>query len=88
MSADVTERSEAGAARRLGAGIGGVFVRTVGFLKAAKAELSKVTWPTRDELLKATRMILILSVVLGFLIGWMDLLLQKILVDGVAALAR
>jgi preprotein translocase SecE subunit len=47
-----------------------------------------VTWPTRDELIKATRMILILSVVLGMLIGLLDLILQKILVDGVALLAR
>ena len=28
-------------------------------------ELRKVTWPTRDELVKATRMIVILSIVLG-----------------------
>ena len=86
MSPDVTERSEAGAARRLGAGIGGVLVRTVGFLKAAKAELSKVTWPTRDELLKATRMILILAVSLGFIIGMLDLLLNLVLVEWLARL--
>ena len=86
MSTDVTERSEAGAARRLGAGIGGVFVRAVEFLKAAKAELSKVTWPTRDELLKATRMILILAVSLGFIIGMLDLFLNLVLVEWLARL--
>ena len=88
MTQDVTERTEAGAPTRVGAAVGGFFARTTGFLRAAWAELSKVTWPTREELVKATRMILILSVALGLLIGWMDLLLQKILVDGVAALAR
>lgn len=58
------------------------------FLEAVRAEMRKVTWPTRDELIKATRMIVILSLVLGLTIGLLDWMLQKILVDGVAALAR
>jgi len=58
------------------------------FLRAARAEMSKVTWPSRDELVKATRMIVIMSIILGLAIGWMDLLLNLILVDGVAALTR
>jgi preprotein translocase subunit SecE len=70
------------------AGIGSWFRRTVEFFRATRAEMDKVTWPTREELYKATRMILVLSIILGLLIGWMDLLLQKILVDGVALLAR
>jgi preprotein translocase subunit SecE len=37
---------------------------------------------------KATRMIVVLSLVLGVAIGIMDVVLQKILVDGVARLAR
>ena len=55
---------------------------------AVRAEMKKVSWPSTDELKKATRMILIMSVALGLLIGWLDLLLQLILVDGVARLAR
>jgi preprotein translocase SecE subunit len=58
-----------------------------GFLSAVQAELKKVSWPTRPELIKATRMILILSLALGVAIGLLDLLLQLILVRGVAALA-
>ena len=61
---------------------------TIGFLRATRAELLKVTWPSRDELTKATRMILILSIVLGVAIGWMDKLLNLVLVQGVAALTR
>ncbi|MEO8636133.1 MAG: preprotein translocase subunit SecE [Gemmatimonadales bacterium] len=61
---------------------------TIGFLRATKLELQKVTWPTRDELSKATRMIVVLSILLGLAIGWMDLLLNLVLVDGVAALSR
>jgi preprotein translocase subunit SecE len=58
------------------------------FLTAVRAELRKVTWPSRPELMKATRMIIILSIVLGVAIGLLDWVLQMILVDGVAALAR
>lgn len=58
------------------------------FLRAVRAELGKVTWPSRDELIKATRMIVVMSIILGLAIGWMDLLLNLILVDGVAALSR
>jgi preprotein translocase SecE subunit len=50
--------------------------------------MRKVTWPTRDELIKATRMIVVLSIILGFLIGLMDWLLQLIFVQGIARLAR
>ena len=71
-----------------GGGVGGWIRRAGGFLTNVRTELKKVSWPSRDELVKATRMILIMSVVLGLLIGWMDLLLQLILVDGIARLAR
>lgn len=61
---------------------------TVGFLRSVRSELAKVTWPTKDELLNATRMIVVMSVILGLAIGWLDWLLNLILVDGVAALTR
>ena len=61
---------------------------TRGFLLGVREEMRKVTWPTREELAKATRMIIILSIVLGFTIGLLDYVLQAILVNGVARLAR
>jgi preprotein translocase SecE subunit len=66
----------------------GWFQRSAGFLSAVQDELRKVTWPTRPELVKATRMIIVLSILLGLTIGLMDYLLQLILVEGVARLAR
>jgi preprotein translocase subunit SecE len=62
--------------------------RTRDFLTGVREELRKVTWPTRDELIKATRMIVVLSIILGVVIGLMDWLLQLIFVDGIARLAR
>ena len=66
----------------------GFFHRTAGFLVAVREELRKVTWPTREELIKATRMIIVLSILLGITIGLMDWVLQLILVEGIARIAR
>ncbi len=60
----------------------------VEFVREAYAELHKVTWPTMPELKRATISIVVLSVVLGLAIGWLDKLLSLILVDGVARLTR
>lgn len=80
MTTEVAAPRSSGPARWVGG--------TLEFFRAVQAELKKVTWPSKDELLKATRMIIILSVVLGLAIGWMDWLLNMVLVNGVAALVR
>ena len=59
-----------------------------GFLSHVQAEMKKVTWPSRAELIKATRMVVILALVLGVTIGLVDFVLQLILVRGVAAIAQ
>ena len=58
------------------------------FLVSVRQEMGKVSWPTQDELIKATRMVVIFYLVVGMVLGVVDLLLTKILLDGVAALAR
>lgn len=58
------------------------------FLVAVRAELGKVTWPTRDELVKATRMVVVFALVLGVVIGLLDWLLNLILVTGIARLVQ
>ena len=64
------------------------FQRGSRFLVAVREEMGRVTWPSKPELIKATRMIVVFSIVLGIAIGLMDLLLQVVLVDMVAKLAR
>ena len=44
-------------------------VKVANFYQEVVAEMRKVTWPTRDELVKATRMIVVLSVVLGLAVS-------------------
>jgi preprotein translocase SecE subunit len=58
------------------------------FVLESYAELHKMTWPTMPELKRATIAIVILAVVLGLAIGWLDKLLSLLLVDGVARLTR
>jgi preprotein translocase SecE subunit len=58
------------------------------FLVAVRMELGKVSWPTQEELVKATKMVVILSAIIGVVLGLLDLLLTTILLNGVAALAR
>ncbi|MEE8060650.1 MAG: preprotein translocase subunit SecE [Gemmatimonadales bacterium] len=69
-------------------GLVGHLQRTMQFLVAVNLELKKITWPTRTELIETTKRITILAIAIGVLIGIMDWVLQKILVDGVAAIAR
>jgi preprotein translocase subunit SecE len=50
------------------------------------AEVRKVTWPTWEELKKATGVIIVFVLALGVLIGVMDWLLQLIFVTVVSKL--
>jgi hypothetical protein len=63
-------------------------VRKQGYDSAAVDQRLQMLAADRDELTKATRMIVVLSIVLGIVIGIMDWVLQLIFVDGVARLAR
>jgi preprotein translocase subunit SecE len=83
---EVTEQSQA--VVQSGGRVGGWFRRARDFVVNVRAEMGKVSWPTKDELIKATRMVVVLSLIIGVALGLLDRLLQLILVDGVAALAR
>ena len=61
-------------------------VRVAEFLRDVRAEIRKVTWPTWEELKKATTVIVIFVTALGLFIGWMDWLLQQVFVVLVAKL--
>ncbi len=52
------------------------------FLKEVVAELRKVTWPTKDELIGSTIVVIVVSLVIAIFIGIVD----RILGFGVQAL--
>ena len=64
----------------------GWLTRVVDFLRDVRGEVRKVTWPTWDELKKATGVIIVFVLALGVVIGLLDSLLQLVFVTGVAKL--
>jgi len=60
-------------------GISNLF-KTVGlFLRQAKVELKKVKWPTRKELIASTVVVLVVTILVSFYLGLIDLGLIKII---------
>lgn len=53
----------------------------VSFLGEVKGEVIKISWPTRDELRKATMVILVFVTIVAIIIGAMDIILQWLLVQ-------
>ena len=49
------------------------------FLADVKQEMSKVSWPTREELMDSTKVVMIFSAVMGILIFVIDQFLTRIL---------
>ena len=48
------------------------------FLKEVQAELKKVTWPTQEQALRLTGIVVGVSLVVGLYIGVLDYALAKI----------
>lgn len=55
--------------------------RSSQFVREVRAEMRKVSWPTWDDLRKSTVTITIIVILIGVLIGLMDWLFSKILID-------
>lgn len=47
-----------------------------GFVKGVKSELKKVVWPTKEQLIKSTTMVILLVVVFSVIILGVDMLLE------------
>lgn len=48
------------------------------FIQEVIGELKKVTWPTREETMKLTAVVIALSVIVGIFIGGLDAILIQI----------
>ena len=55
--------------------------RLKGFVAESQFELRKVVWPTRDETVKTTAVIILVVVVLSLLLGLIDLILKSVVLD-------
>ena len=52
--------------------------KVAGFFNDIKLEMSKVSWPTRDELIGSTIIVMVSLAILSMFIGICDLFLSKI----------
>jgi preprotein translocase subunit SecE len=50
----------------------------VSFLKEVRDELKKVVWPTRDEVIRLTGVVILISIVGGIFLGGTDFILTKL----------
>jgi len=53
-------------------------VAPVKFIKEVVTELKKVTWPTKQETVKLTAVVIAISLIVAFFIGSLDALFVKI----------
>ena len=51
----------------------------VSFFSEVKSELSKVTWPKKNEVIRLTSIVILVSLVVGLLTGGLDAIFTKLL---------
>lgn len=56
-----------------------MLARTITFLKEARTELKKVTWPTRNQTARYTIAVIAMSLAVAAFLGGLDVLFQFIL---------
>lgn len=56
-----------------------IFAKPINFLKEVRAELGKVSWSTRQEVLGSTFVVIVITAIMALFIFFIDLLLSRIL---------
>jgi preprotein translocase subunit SecE len=51
----------------------------VGFLKETRDELKKVTWPTKNETIRLTLVVITISLIVGLFLGGLDFIFVKMI---------
>ena len=55
--------------------------RVRNFITESQFELRKVVWPSKDETIKTTGIIIVVVIVLSLLLGLIDLILKSVILD-------
>lgn len=56
-----------------------LFKRIGEYLKEIKGELKKVTWPTKDDLIKTTIAVLVSSLIFGVFLFIVDMIFSRVI---------
>jgi len=55
--------------------------RVSNYIAESQFEMRKVVWPTRDETLKTTGIIIVVVIILSLMLGLIDLILKSVILD-------
>jgi preprotein translocase subunit SecE len=55
-----------------------IFQRTKRWFKETAGELRKVTWPTREEAIALTRIVLIVTIIMSAILGVLDFIFARL----------
>jgi len=55
-----------------------MFSKAIQFLREVRVELGKVTWPSREELVGSTIIVIVLSLIVSAYIGLLDFVLSSL----------
>ena len=55
--------------------------RVRNFIAESQFEMRKVVWPTRDETIKTTGIIIVVVIILSLMLGLIDLILKSVILD-------
>ena len=56
-----------------------IIAKPINFIKEVRAELGKVAWSTREELISSTLVVIVTTAIVAVFIGIIDLILSKFL---------
>lgn len=51
--------------------------KSISFLKEVREEINKVVWPSREQTIRYTALVIIIAVVTGLFLGGLDFILTK-----------
>lgn len=63
---------------RLGGGFSAVGERSTRFIRDTRSELKKIVWPTREEAINLTIIVIAVSVAMGVVLGGVDYLFKML----------
>ena len=64
----------------------GFFARILKYFKDAKGEFKKIVWPTRQQLVKKTVVVLVVMLVLGLCIALLDFIIEQLVLESILKL--
>ncbi len=56
-----------------------LFSKAIKFIKEVKTQLTKVSWPTKEELIGATSVVIVITFLTAVFVGFVDLILSRLL---------